>query len=117
MNEKQKRVLSYIYSNSGTATTHDITNSTQIDDNDKVRYALQKLEEQELVETEVVELDGFQATRATLTQAGRTQIDNRLEELEEDLDDQREVLKRLIVQLEQRNVVEWEEVIPPRLRN
>lgn len=98
-------VLSYIDSHDGTATTHDVTLDTQLD-NDQVRYQFEKLRDLDYVDLRKEEEQNFKVTRAVLTEAGEERVSNEYEETNERLTDTVEVLADLLKDLNDREVID-----------
>lgn len=109
MKQKTKRVLSYIHKNGGSATTHDITTGTDINDNDAARYQLKKLEDVGYVEISKVEQRHFETTQATLTEDGESELENHYQELGEALASNSQIIFKLIEDLDEEGVIDIED--------
>lgn len=109
MKEKTKRVLAYIARHDGVATTHDLTTETEISDNDAARYQLKKLASQGLVDLDTVEEEQFTTKRATLTEAGRQQVDSRWNNLSEVVEEHSHLIAQLLRDLDEQDVIDLAE--------
>lgn len=109
MKQKTKRVLSFIHSNGGAATTHDITTETEIDDNDAARYQLKKLEEAGYVELSKIEEGHYTVTQATLTENGESELEDYYRDLGQAVATNSEVMLKLIEDLDAEGIINIDE--------
>lgn len=108
MKQKTKRVLCYLDQHGDTATTHDLTTDTELD-NDAARYQLEKLQELGYAELDIIDKDHFKSTRATLTPEGCEKVKSHYRTLGEKLKNNSEVLLHLLEDLDAEGIIDIEE--------